>query len=255
MKNQQQNIGFYTYCRVSSERQSDGASLDVQLDQIRKYAKDEELETVKDYVEVESAKENDRPIFNQMVKDLRHSKTKGLIFHKIDRASRNFKDAALFDDLIKEGYELHFVSDRISSNHPNWRLAAVQFGFAKYYLDNLKHEIEKGITGMLDKGLCPTPCPSGYLDKGFGVKVPDPIQSKLVKLAFEYYSTGTYDLVKLTEKMLGLGMKNRHGRPMKENTLTQVLRNPFYQGIVRYRGVLYQGSHEPIVSKKLFDKV
>ncbi len=255
MPNQQQNTGYYTYCRVSSERQSDGASLDVQLDQMQKYAVGEKLEIVKDYVEVESAKENNRPIFNQMIKDLRHNKAKGIIFHKIDRASRNFKDASVFDDLIKEGYDIHFASDRISSNHPNWRLAAIQFGLAKFYLDNLKQEIEKGTSGMLLKGLCPTPCPTGYLDKGLGVKEPHPIQSKLVKLAFEFYSTGTYDIVKLTKKMLSLDMRNRYGRPIKPKTLYKTLRNPFYYGIVTYRGVPYKGSHEPLISQKLFDKV
>jgi site-specific DNA recombinase len=255
MPNHQQSTGYYTYRRVSSERQSDGASLDVQLEQMQKYARDEKLEIAKDYVEVESAKESNRPIFNQMVIDLRHSKTKGIIFHKIDRASRNFKDAAQFDDLVKEGYELHFVSDRISSNHPNWRLAAIQFGLAKFYLDNLKQEIEKGTGGMLNKGLRPNPAPMGYLNKGLGVKEPDPIQSKLVKLAFEFYSTGSYDMVKLTKKMQELGLRNTKGRVVNLKSLYKTLRKSFYHGIVTYRGVPYKGSHEPVITKAMFDKV
>ncbi len=255
MPNQHRNTGYYTYCRVSSDRQSDGASLDVQLEQIRKYAESEKLEISKDYIEVESAKENNRPVFNQMVKDLRHSKGKGLIFHKIDRASRNFKDAAVFDDLVKEGYELHFVTDRISSNHANWRLSGIQFGLSKFYLDNLKQEIEKGTIGMLEKGLCPNPAPMGYLNKGKGVKKPDPRQSKLVKLAFEFYSTGSYDMVKLTKKMQDLGLRNTKGRVVNLKSLYKTLRKPFYHGLNVYREVPYPGSHKTVVTKQLFDKV
>lgn len=257
MQNQQQNTGYYTYRRVSSDRQSDGASLDVQLKQMQEYAeaKENKLEIVKNYEEVESAKESNRPIFNQMIKDLRHYKAKGIIFHKIDRACRNFKDAALFDDLVKEGFEFHFVSDRISSNHPNWRLAAVQFGFAKYYLDNLKHETDKGTIGSLQKGLRPNPAPMGYQNKGKGVKEEDPIQGRLVKLAFEFYSTGTYDMVRLTKKMQELGLRNTKGRVVNLKSLYKTLRKPFYHGIVTYRGVPYQGAHKRLVTKELFDKV
>jgi len=34
-----------------------------------------------------------------------------------------------------------------------------------------------------------------------------------------------------------------------------MLRNPFYYGVFKHKGELYQGSHEPIISKKLFDMV
>ena len=97
--------------------------------------------------------------------------------------------------------------------------------------------------------------PNGYLDKALGVKEPDTIQSRLVKRAFELYSTGTYDIVALNEKMIAMGMKNRYGRPMNKQTLYKILRNKFYIQIVTYRGVEYPGSHTPLITKKLFDKV
>ena len=34
-----------------------------------------------------------------------------------------------------------------------------------------------------------------------------------------------------------------------------LLQNPFYYGVIRYNGELYEGKHEPIITKKLFDEV
>ncbi len=222
---------------------------------MRDYAKRNDLVISKEYEEVQSAKDSNRPVFNQMIKDIRHYKPKGLVVHKLDRFSRNFRDASIVDDLVKEGFEIHSVSDGINSKHPNWRLSAIQFGFAKFYLDNLKQEVEKGLIGMLEAGKNPNPCPTGYLDKGLGVKEPCPIQGRLVKRAFELYSTGVYDIATLTEKMLATGMNNRYHRPINKQTLYKILRNRFYYGIVTYRGVQYKGSHIPIITKKLYDKV
>src|SRR6185503_2076624 len=55
--------------------------------------------------------------------------------------------------------------------------------------------------------------------------------------------------------MKDLGLKNKRGSFMKENTLADALRNPFYYGYFLYRGELYKGDYEPIITKKLFDKV
>lgn len=55
--------------------------------------------------------------------------------------------------------------------------------------------------------------------------------------------------------MVELGMKNKTGKPIGYKTMAKILKHPFYYGIVTYRGVPYQGSHEPIITKKIFDKV
>jgi hypothetical protein len=34
-----------------------------------------------------------------------------------------------------------------------------------------------------------------------------------------------------------------------------MLSNPFYYGHFRYKGEIYQGIHEPLISKATFDKV
>jgi site-specific DNA recombinase len=252
---------YLFYVRVSSKDQAEGASIPEQERQIREYAKRNNLQLAPTpYKEVESAKENNRPIFNQMVADLRKFGGMGIIFHKIDRASRNFKDAALFDDLISEGYIFHFVSDGIASNQPNWRLAGVQFGFAKFYIDNLKQEIHKGINGMVDEGRCPMPAPIGYLNVGKGNKSPDPDNGPIIRKAFEIFSRGNTSIDELHKIVTRMGLRShptlkRPSKPIVAKGLYKILRNPFYYGLFWFKGELKPGSFEPIISKALFDKV
>ena len=74
----------FTYRRVSTSIQSDGQSLNAQLEQMRDYAKRNNLIISKEYEEVQSAKDSNRPVFNQMIKDIRRYKPKALVVHKLD---------------------------------------------------------------------------------------------------------------------------------------------------------------------------
>ncbi len=259
-KENNQNI-YYCYVRVSSKEQAEGESLNEQARQLKDYARRNNLQIKEPfYRETESAKSDDRKIFKEMVKDLRENKGKGLIFHKIDRSTRNFKDAIILEDLAKEGFEIHFVSDGISSKNENWRLFSIQVGFAKFYVDNLRHEIHKGINGMVEDGRCPTRAPIGYLDKGKGVKEPDPVMSGIVKRAFEIYSTGNYSIDALHKQLTKMGLmtkgtKTNPAKPLNPKALYKTLRNPFYYGVFKFKKALKRGSHQPIITKALFDQV
>ena len=50
-------------------------------------------------------------------------------------------------------------------------------------------------------------------------------------------------------------MSRRTGEAIALSKLQELLQNPFYYGLIKHKGELYQGSHEPIISKQLFDKV
>ena len=44
-------------------------------------------------------------------------------------------------------------------------------------------------------------------------------------------------------------------KPVTTTLLHKILTNPYYQGIVTYRGVTYPGTHEPLVTPETFDPV
>ncbi len=87
--------------------------------------------------------------------------------------------------------------------------------------------------------------------------MPDPITAPVVRRAFELYASGRYTLQSLREELHKLGLRNNHGRPLSLNSITTMLHNPFYFGLMQIKGTggLYEGIHEPLINKSLFDQV
>tara|TARA_R100000935_G_C2820742_1_gene159635 strand:- start:295 stop:1602 length:1308 start_codon:yes stop_codon:yes gene_type:complete len=137
------------------------------------------------------------------------------------------------------------------------RLSAdIQAVMASDYVRNLRQEIIKGIYGRLKNGIYPFKAPVGYIDKGKGkLKEIDLIQSKLVYEAFLLYSTGFYSVKKLARIMKKKGLLNGTKNGVTTNNLTRVLRNPFYTGVMKVKGQIFEGKHEAIISSDLFRKV
>lgn len=246
---------YFSYVRVSSERQTEGMSLEEQTRQVKLYAERKGLDVVQEFVEVDSASELNRPVFTEMISKI-DANVAGVIFHSIDRSARNLYDQSKIYTLIQNGHDFHFVAESLSTDNPSARgMILIMWGMASSFTENLKMHVNKGIMGMLNDGRCPNQAPIGYRDLGKGVKEPDPVSGPLVKKLFEYYATGNYDIIKLTKKMYDLGLRNKAGNMVNDKVLYKLLRKKFYYGIITYRGVEYQGSHGKIITKSLFDRV
>jgi len=81
-----------------------------------------------------------------------------------------------------------------------------------------------------------------------------------VKMAFEFYATGEYSIARLQATMADLGLTTRPTKrwpkmPITENTLYEMLKEPYYAGYVKYKGELYDGRHEPLISRELHQRV
>ncbi|MDX9971035.1 MAG: recombinase family protein [Candidatus Gracilibacteria bacterium] len=84
----------------------------------------------------------------------------------------------------------------------------------------------------------------------------DPTRSKIIKKLFLAYATSKYSLKYLQKLSLFLGLVSRYEKkPLAVSKIQKMLKNPFYYGVFIHKGEMYQGSHEPIISKQLFDKV
>ena len=55
--------------------------------------------------------------------------------------------------------------------------------------------------------------------------------------------------------LLTVPTPKRPSKPLGKNTLYKLLTNPYYAGVIRYKGALHPGAHEPIVEPALFDQV
>ncbi len=230
-----------------------------QRDAIERYAEKNNLKIIRWFEEQETAAKQGRPMFNQMIKLLKSHKVRGVIIHKIDRSARNLKDWSDLGELIDQGVEVFFANESLDLNTRGGRLSAdIQAVVAADYIRNLREETLKGINGRLKQGLYPRPAPLGYLDQGPGkVKVIDPAKGPLVRQAFELYSTGRFNYKTLAAELNNLGLRMKTGSRITSNHLWHFMNNPFYIGLiyVKRRKETFNGVHEPLISKSLYDRV
>jgi hypothetical protein len=128
---------------------------------------------------------------------------------------------------------------------------------AKHYVDNLSEEVKKGLQEKIDQGHYLGKAPIGYTNNPTTrVIEPDPDTSFLVKMLFEWYATGKFSLKGVGKKSYeeGLGYR-KTGKRFSAGTVEHILKNPIYYGYFNWKGKLYKGNHEPLVSKDLFDTV
>lgn len=249
----------FGYVRVSTVKQGDGVSLEAQRDAILAFASQNNLTISKWFEEKVTAAKKGRPVFNKMMCELKRGKAKGLIIHKIDRSARNFADWAKIGDLADAGIDVRFATESLDFCSRGGRLTAdIQMVIAADYIRNLREECIKGMNGRLKQGLYPFRAPIGYLDNGGGkVKTPDPERAQYIRDAFELYASDQYSQLSLQAELEHRGLRTTEGRPLSLTGLEQVLKNPFYCGIIKIQrsGAIYKGIHEPLISQSLFDRV
>jgi site-specific DNA recombinase len=211
------------------------------------------------FEEQQTAAKSGRPVWNAMLKGLRKGTVAGVIIHKIDRSARNLKDWADLGELIDRGIEVHFANEAIDLQSRGGRLSAdIQAVIASDFIRNLREETKKGIYGRLKQGIYPLRAPLGYLDNGSAkLKTVDPVRGPLVQKAFELYGTGQWSLPTLIEELYRRGLRNANGGRVTLTGLHTFLRNPFYTGVIRIRasGETYQGKHDALITRNLFDRV
>ena len=194
-----------------------------------------------------------------MLKGLRKGDARGVLIHKIDRSARNLKDWADLGELIDGGVEVHFANESLDLHSRGGRLSAdIQAVVASDYIRNLREETKKGLYGRLKEGFYPMGAPIGYLDNGSATpKTIDPDKGPLVRKAFELYGSGQWSIPTLMEELSRRSLRNRNGGTVSRAGLHTLLRNPFYTGVMRIRasGETYEGNHEALISKNLFDRV
>lgn len=249
---------LFAYIRVSTAKQGQGVSLQEQRATIERYAARTGVLIVRWFEERKTAAKAGRPEFARMVKLLRAGKADGVVIHKIDRSTRNYRDWADIDELIDDGVEVRFANDDLDLRSRGGRLAAdIQVAVAVDYIRNLREEALKGIHGRLKQGILPNGVGIGYLDTGAGKpKAIDPIRGPLVKRVFELYASGAYALRDVATEAKRIGLRNRNGNPLHMQEIHKVLRNPFYAGIIRSKRFgLFPGAHEPLITHALFERV
>ena len=249
--------------RVSTVRQEkEGLSLkDIQLPHLREYAQENGLEVVREFVFSESADRKIRTKFNEMIEFVK-SKTdvEAIIAYRVDRITRNYRDAVLIDDLRSEHKkEIHFVYDRlvidqktIGRDITDWDTKVY---LAKQFLNRLKDDAVTTAQRKIANGEWPSGAPYGYKNakdesNNRNWIYIDDNEALVVQKVFELYSTGSYSMLEVRNKIDEI-----FNIKIAKSKVEKILNNSFYCGTMKYDGIEYPHQYDRIISEEQYNKV
>lgn len=251
--------------RVSTkEQEEEGISLDAQIDRLREYCKRKGLEVIKEFELTESSTQGKRKGFYEAFDYIKKQECRiAVVADAVDRLQRGFKETPMLNDLITAGkVELHFCRENIvidenatSSQKLHWDLSVL---LAKSYVSSLSDNVKRSFKKKLDDGTILGAAPIGYLnaidEHGKRTVILDPERAFIVKKIFEEYAKGLSsfkDLQFMAEKM---GLRSRKSsRCITASQIHELVQNPFYYGVMRYKGQLYPHIYPKLISKEVFD--
>ena len=244
------------YARYSSDSQRE-ESIEGQIRECTAYAKKNGITIVKHYIDrAISAKTDNRPQFQQMIKDSDKKLFDIVLVWKLDRFARNRYDSARYKtQLKKNGVKLVSATEIISEGPEGIILESVLEGYAEYYSADLSEKVIRGMTENALKGkFTGGAIPFGYTinaDRRFEI---DPLTAPFVAETFQRYNDGQ-TMREIRDWLNEKGIKNQRGGLMTFNTIQHMLNNRRYIGELKYRDVLIPDAIPSIVSAELFNDV
>ena len=250
---------YVIYARKSTddeERQI--LSIQAQLDELRELARRESLTVAREYIEAQTAKEPGRPVFNEMMQAIEKGEAQAILAWHPDRLARNSIDGGriIYDLDTGKLATLKFPTFWFENTPQGKFMLQIAFGQSKYYVDNLSENIKRGIRKKLRDGIYPNMPPPGYRnDRQSRMIVQDETRAPLIRRIFEVYATGQYNVAELTRLIAEWGLVGVRDKPIAASKVHDILANPFYIGLFRFNGEIYEGKHPPLISRDLFEQV
>lgn len=228
-------------------------------------AERERLHVVEIKRESHSSKEvGQRPIYNQMLQDVRSQKFNAILTWAPDRLSRNAGDLGSVVDLMDQKllHEIRTYGQKFTNN-PNEKFLLMILGSqAKLENDNKAVNVKRGLRTRCEMGWRPGVAPTGYLNEKHVDKkcqcYLDPVRAPIIKQMFEKVAHESWSGRKIYRWLKEIDFKTKTGKHLVLANIYLLLRNHFYYGTFEFpvgSGHWYQGKHTPIIDKELFDKV
>jgi DNA invertase Pin-like site-specific DNA recombinase len=257
------DLKYCLYARKSSESDERQAmSIDSQIKEMRELADKEGIKVVKVLQESFSAKQSgQRPVFMQLLTDLRSGEVNSVLTWAPDRLSRNAGDLGSLVDLMddKKLLKIRTYSQGFTNTPSEKFMLMILCSQAKLENDNRGESVKRGIRAKCEMGWRPCMPPIGYYNlvmAGVHDIVVDPERGPYVTEMFKRAAKGDGGRT-LKVWLEIIGATSRKGKLVNLSSIYLMLRNPFYYGMFEYpigSGKWYEGSHEPLVTKELFDE-
>lgn len=255
---------YVALARVSSrEQEREGFSLDVQVDALRQYAERHNGEIVRLFRIAETAsKQDERSAFKELMAFAKKNahKLDGLLFYKVDRAARNLFDYVELERLESE-FGVQFISvAQPTENTPAGRMQRRMLAsMASFYTEQQSIDVKEGIERRVESGLFPSRPPYGYRNvriDGRSIVEIHAENARKIRRIFELYAFHSHTLDTLPAAMIDEGFEFLPSVPkFGRSKIYDILKDRSYIGEIKFRGQWYPGTHQPLIDRKLWDRV
>jgi site-specific DNA recombinase len=260
-------VTYCLYARKSTESEEQQVlSIESQVKEMLKIAERDGLEVIDIRRESHSAKDSgQRPVFMELLKDIRKCKFNCILTWAPDRLSRNAGDLGSLVDLMDQKllFKIRTFSQEFSNSPSEKFMLMIMCSQAKLENDNKSENVKRGLRTRCEMGLRPGVAPTGYfnekrLDRKCQVIV-DTERAPIVKQIFEKVAYEQWTGRRIYHWLRHeLKLTTKSGKFVSLGNIYLILRNPFYYGVFEYpvgSGKWYTGVHAPLVSKDLYEKV
>ncbi len=260
-------IKYCLYARKSTESDEQQAlSIDSQVKEMTAIAERLKLNIVVVKRESHSAKDSgQRPVFNEILAEIRSGVYNGILTWSPDRLSRCGGDLGSLVDLMDQKKLIHIQTyGQTFSNSPNEKfLLMILCSQAKLENDNKSMNVKRGLRARVEMGLWPCRPPTGYTKfKRIDQKcesVIDPDRAPIIKQIFEKIGHDGWSGRKVYQWLKhDIDFKTENNMHLSLGNLYKIIANTFYYGKFEYpigSGNWYNGAHKPIITKELYDLV
>jgi len=205
----------------------------------------------------------ERPALKQLLSDIKAARVDTVVVYKVDRLTRSLADFAKIIEIF-DTHKVSFVSvtQQFNTTSSMGRLTLnVLLSFAQFEREITGERIRDKVAASKKKGIWL----GGFVPLGYDCVerelVVNPAEATTVREIFRNY-VRLGSVRKLQEFLDRRQIRSKArvserfsgGASFSRGALYHLLSNPIYVGQIRHRSQCYPGRHQPIVSRKLWDR-
>lgn len=246
------------YKRVSTlDQKREGFSLGEQEEKLKEFCKFKGYEIYKVYAdEGISAKNDKRPAYQEMMRDVKDKKINVIVAFKLDRLTRSVYDIEKLMKFVNDNdCDIDCMADESNTTTSNGRMVMrIMTSVSQNEIEKCSERTKFGMVGAIKAGHIPNKCPFGFKRNNKKL-VPDPLTKDIVIRVFDLYLEGksyqTIANIYNEEKVLGK-------TNWRDSTINHIITNELYKGDYLHgkrtkKPTYYENVVEPIVSKQKWE--
>ena len=244
------------YARYSSDNQRE-ESIEGQIRECAEYAKYNDMEIVGQYIDrAYSAKTDNRPDFQRMIKDSYRKQFDIVLVWKLDRFARDRFDSAYYKRILKKnGARVISAKETISQGAEGILLESMLEGYAEFYSAELAEKTKRGMKeNALKCKVNGVVVPLGYMEDSEHRFAIDEAYAPIVREVFALYLDGK-GYKQIAQFLAERGVRQKNGKPITPNVVYTMLRNRKYIGEYKFGDTVIENGVPRIVSDDMFSAV